>query len=122
MSWASSLDTEWLLSTLFDASLLSLQKPPETAALFCVPAPSRPRPFRFWLNQNGILDFAFDPLSCRKSLSTSLESAIVGAKPGADLRVIESSQSVETITNYKKTLWLDSRPRPRNDLFIINRW
>jgi hypothetical protein len=28
------LDTEWLLSTLFDASLLSLQKPPETAALF----------------------------------------------------------------------------------------
>jgi hypothetical protein len=32
----SSLDTEWLLSTLFDASLLSLQKPPETAALFCL--------------------------------------------------------------------------------------
>jgi hypothetical protein len=29
------LDTEWLLSTLFDASLLSTSKPPETAALFC---------------------------------------------------------------------------------------
>jgi hypothetical protein len=28
------LDTEWLLSTLFDASLLSTLKPPETAALF----------------------------------------------------------------------------------------
>jgi hypothetical protein len=28
------LDTEWLLSTLFDASLLSTSKPPETAALF----------------------------------------------------------------------------------------
>jgi hypothetical protein len=32
------LDTEWLLSTLFDASLLSTSKPPETAALFCVPS------------------------------------------------------------------------------------
>jgi hypothetical protein len=35
------LDTEWLLSTLFDASLLSTSKPPETAALFlrrCVTA------------------------------------------------------------------------------------
>jgi hypothetical protein len=30
------LDTEWLLSTLFDASLLSTLKPPETAALFLV--------------------------------------------------------------------------------------
>jgi hypothetical protein len=30
------LDIEWLLSTLFDASLLSTSKPPETAALFCV--------------------------------------------------------------------------------------
>jgi len=28
------LDTEWLLSTLFDASLLSTSKPPATAALF----------------------------------------------------------------------------------------
>jgi hypothetical protein len=28
------LDTEWLLSTLFDASLLSTSKPPETAASF----------------------------------------------------------------------------------------
>src|SRR5689334_1558637 len=28
------LDTEWLLSTLFDASLLSTLKPPATAALF----------------------------------------------------------------------------------------
>jgi hypothetical protein len=28
------LDIEWLLSTLFDASLLSTSKPPETAALF----------------------------------------------------------------------------------------
>src|SRR5262245_35608336 len=32
------LDTEWLLSTLFDASLLSTSKPPETAALFLLPA------------------------------------------------------------------------------------
>jgi hypothetical protein len=29
------LDTEWLLSTLFDASLLSTIQPPETAAFFC---------------------------------------------------------------------------------------
>jgi len=29
------VDTEWLLSTLFDASLLSLE-PPEMAALFCL--------------------------------------------------------------------------------------
>jgi len=36
------LDTEWLLSTLFDASLLSTLKPPETAALFLA---SR---VRFW--------------------------------------------------------------------------
>jgi hypothetical protein len=34
------LDAEWLLSTLFDASLLSTSKPPETAALFL-----RPRSF-----------------------------------------------------------------------------
>jgi hypothetical protein len=38
------LDTEWLLSTLFDASLLSTSKPPETAALF--------------LSRFGILAFA----------------------------------------------------------------
>ena len=30
------MDTEWLLSTLFDASLLSLE-PPHTAALFLAP-------------------------------------------------------------------------------------
>jgi hypothetical protein len=30
------MDIEWLLSTLFDASLLSTFEPPETAALFCV--------------------------------------------------------------------------------------
>jgi hypothetical protein len=36
--WACPrLDTEWLLSTLFDASLLSTSKPPETAALFLPP-------------------------------------------------------------------------------------
>ena len=28
------MDIEWLLSTLFDASLLSTFEPPETAALF----------------------------------------------------------------------------------------
>jgi hypothetical protein len=40
------LDTEWLLSTLFDASLLSTSKPPETAALFwgCVIASPRWKP------------------------------------------------------------------------------
>src|SRR4051812_41064062 len=32
------LDTEWLLSTLFDASLLSTSKPPATAALFLAAA------------------------------------------------------------------------------------
>src|ERR1700704_437371 len=31
------LDTEWLLSTLFDASLLSTSKPPATAGLFFSP-------------------------------------------------------------------------------------
>jgi len=29
------MDIEWLLSTLFDASLLSTFEPPATAALFC---------------------------------------------------------------------------------------
>src|SRR5260370_35585657 len=40
------LDTEWLLSTLFDASLLSASQPPETAAPFfasfvAIPAAAR---------------------------------------------------------------------------------
>ena len=37
------LDIEWLLSTLFDASLLTFE-PPETAALFFLP--SRLGPYR----------------------------------------------------------------------------
>jgi hypothetical protein len=38
------LDIEWLLSTLFDASLLTF-KPPETAALFfCCPVSGHIRP------------------------------------------------------------------------------
>jgi hypothetical protein len=37
------LDIEWLLSTLFDASLLTF-KPPETAAFFCCPVSGHLRP------------------------------------------------------------------------------
>ncbi|OYU91496.1 MAG: hypothetical protein CFE29_00970 [Bradyrhizobiaceae bacterium PARB1] len=53
------LDTEWLLSTLFDASLLSTLKPPATAALFL--ASRAPRDlnhkhfFNFWIA--GLLAF-----------------------------------------------------------------
>ena len=62
------LDTEWLLSTLFDASLLSTLKPPETAALF-----------------------------------------LTGVGP------------INNHKNLFKIDSLDSRPRSRNDLFIIYR-
>jgi len=43
------LDTEWLLSTLFDASLLSTSKPPETAALFLPVMVSSPGWKPYWV-------------------------------------------------------------------------
>jgi hypothetical protein len=46
------LDTEWLLSTLFDASLLSTSKPPATAALFLATAFGR-RPRLAGNHKNG---------------------------------------------------------------------
>jgi hypothetical protein len=78
------LDTEWLLSTLFDASLLPLQKPPETAALFL--------PYR--------------------------HGALFGRETG---RWPAGYRTTAARGNHKRSLWLDSRPEPRNDLFIINR-
>jgi hypothetical protein len=102
------LDTEWLLSTLFDASLLSTLKPPETAALF-LRVFGRIGPARLRVPAT------FAPMPAFRS------SCCTSATSFRELRKAKGTGFVEGAGNHKLACGWTLRPRARNDLFIIFR-